>query len=178
MRDQRGHTAAELAAALTIIALLSSMAILGGVGFISSAKKSKAASEFANNVSIARTKAISRYEQWRINFPTPAAGSDVVTSYTVESCTLAVGTPGTICSGPWVQQGQPVELEPGMGLKIPLSGGVPEPLYFDRTGLFLGSTTEIQVCQATTDAMGVRICRPGSTGRLIRIRGFSGIIET
>lgn len=178
MGDQRGYTVVELAAVMAILALMSALAGLGGVAFVNGSKLSKTVSTFADSVSLARERAIGGYEQWRITFPTPAAGSDVVTRYYVESCELAVGVPGTICTGAWAREGPPVDLEPGMGLKVPLPGGVPPELYFDRTGRFLGGDTEIRACHAILSEAGLLICQPGSTGRLIRIRAFTGIIET
>jgi prepilin-type N-terminal cleavage/methylation domain-containing protein len=177
MSDQNGYTVVEMIVVVAIFGLMFALATIAGVGFTNSARLSKTASAFANSVSLARQEALGKYEQWRISFPAVSPGSEVVTSYTVESCVLPVASPGGLCSGPWMVQSQ-VTLEPAVGLKVPLTSGQPLPLYFDRTGLFLGSDTEIGVCNAMETASSDLICRPGSTGRLIKIHGFSGIVET
>lgn len=174
MRDQRGFTVVEMVAVLALIALLAVLAGLGGVAFVNSSKISKSAARFADSVSLAREQAIGRYEQWRISFPTPPAGSDVVSEYYLESCQVA--PPSTTCASGWTRRST-VQLDTGAGLSVPLSGGIPLSLEFDRTGRFLGATMEIGVCHAAQEG-GMLICRSGSVGRLIRIRGFSGIIET
>lgn len=177
MKEQQGYTLVELVVALAMAALLSTLAVMSGMGIVTSFRMSKVASGFADSVSLARTRAVARYEQWRITFPNISGGTEVVTRYTVESCVLPVGAAGSVCTGPWTEKVR-ITLEPTVGLKVPLSGGQPVSLYFDRTGLFLGSSTDIGVCRTTTTDAGDVICLPGSTGRLIRIHGFSGIVET
>lgn len=182
MHSQRGVSVVELVVSLFLIALMSALAVLAGVGFVRSARISKEASRFADSVSLAREKAVGRYEQWRVVFP-GAGGGDIVTSYGLESCEMPpedLGlSPDAPCPGPWTPQGAPVELMSAIGLKVPLVNGQPVVLTFDRTGRLLNNTsTEIAVCNLVKSSTGALICQPGSTGRLIRIREFSGIIET
>ncbi|MDB4896524.1 MAG: hypothetical protein JWN15_2786 [Firmicutes bacterium] len=178
MRDENGLTLIELVVVVALIALLSGIATLSSVHLLMSSRMSRAASAMADSVSLSRQNAIGRYEQWRIQFvPNPIAGSQVFHSYLLESCPLTVSAPGAACAGGWTTQRE-VDLDGGLGL-LPAAGGAPvATLVFDRTGQFLGSTTEIRVCIVAKDANGAEICQVGSIGRLIRVHGFSGFVET
>jgi prepilin-type N-terminal cleavage/methylation domain-containing protein len=176
MQGQRGFTLVEMTVSVAILALMSSMAVLAGVGFVTSSRISRVANQFADQAALARERSIARYEQWRIRFNTPPGGA-AIRSYVVESCQLPVGTPGSICPGPWVVQ-TTIQLENGTGLIVVNKANAPETdLIFDRSGQFLTATTEITICGTVTSG-GADTCRPKSTKRLVRIRSFSGIIET
>jgi type II secretory pathway pseudopilin PulG len=178
MRDQSGQSLVELVVVVALIALFSGMATFSSVHLLMSSRISRAASAMADSVSLSRQNAIGRYEQWRIQFvPNPIPGSRVFHSYLLESCPLTVTAPGSACTGTWSTERE-VHLDGGIGV-LPLSDGAPvATLVFDRTGQFLGSTTELRVCVVAKDINGAEICQVGSTGRLIRVHGFSGFVET
>lgn len=181
MGDQRGTTLFELLLSVAVLSLISSLAGLSAVGFVSSARAAKEASGLADGISQARERAIGRYERWRIRFlPNPAPGSTVVRSYVLESCPVPVGAAGPVCDSDsdWTVQATH-EVEPGTGLLVPSSGGDFVRLTFDRTGLFLNvSDVQIQVCRVATQTDGAQVCRSGGSVRLVRVRQYSGIIET
>jgi prepilin-type N-terminal cleavage/methylation domain-containing protein len=178
MRSQHGLSLVELVVVVALIALFSGMAMLSGTHLIMSSRMSKAASAMADSVSLSRQNAIGRYEQWRIQFvPNPIPGSQIIHGYLLESCPLAVSDPGSACTGGWTTQRE-VHLDGGLGL-LPVAGGAPVvTLVFDRTGQFLGSTTEIRICIVVKDAYGAELCQAGSIGRLIRVHAFTGFVET
>lgn len=178
MRDQQGLTLIEMVVTLAILALVSGMAALAGVGIIGSARIAAAANQLVDNLSYAREYAIARYAQQRIRF-LPAPGSEVVFSYVLEAC--AVSDPfsaACLDESEWVIQ-EHFAADPGSGLKVPLTGGSPVILHFDRNGRLLNtSDVEIQVCRVVTGSGGIASCKEGAHQRSIRIRKFSGIVES
>lgn len=184
MRSEGGVSLVEVVVSVAMLALMAALATISGAGFLESARLSRVASQFADNVSIARENAMAKYERWRIRFLPVAAGSDLARIYVLERCGVPVG--GFDCNQAWALE-RTVQIEPGIAMRIPV---VPPPtnvmtaLTFDRTGQHLSDFSppvpviEIEICKARTDPGGTLACRPGTTGRLIRIRTFSGIIET
>jgi Tfp pilus assembly protein FimT len=177
--EQRGSTLLEMAIAISIFVLMTSLAMISGVGLVTNSRLSRTASQVADQLAFARVNAITGYQQWRIRF-IPTAGSDVVQSYVVEWCAIAAGSsPGTSCAGTWTQQTQ-ITVDLGIGLK-PLDDqqNPVSTLTFDRTGLLLRRNTEVytdvQVCSAGITA-GILTCNAG-TARLVRIHAFSGVVE-
>lgn len=175
MRDQSGVTLLEVVIAVAILALVSGLATLAGVGFLNSSKTSKARTEFADSVSLTRESAIARYERWRIRFiPHPVAGSGIIRTYVLESCPLPVGNPGTACTDDleWTEQ-QRVHLAPGIGLVTTVT-----TITFDRTGRFMDSDSNFEICPVIKNEDNSEVCRTGPHARTVRIRQFSGIIES
>lgn len=177
MRDQRGYTLVEMVVAVAIIFLVSGMATLAGVGFLTSARVSRGASQLADNVSLAREQAIAKYQRWRIRF-IQLPGSHVAREYVLEYCDMPVGSGSSACTTAWTPW-KTMSVGEGTGILLTTGAVTVTELRFNRTGQFEGNNdAELRVCGTQIDATGSTICRPGSVGRLVRIRRFSGIIET
>lgn len=169
MRSESGVTVVEMLVVIAVIALTASLALLSGSGVIRSSQASRAASRLLDHIAIARMSSVAQTATWRLRFDTPISGSTVVRGYTVESCSASP------CAS-WIEQDR-YELEDGLGLAVPFSGSIPDPLQFKPDGFYDGGTVEISICRVKTYSGGVEACQSGYAGRTIRIHANTGVIE-
>ncbi len=180
MRGQQGYLLVEIVLAVGILALLTGLAAISVRGVVSSYRVSRVTHQLADHISMARERAIARYEVWRIKF-IRSGGSPAVTAYVIQSCSLGIGQSGsTHCKSEsgWTDH-RYVALERGTGLDVPVTGkGEPISLRFDRTGRLLRSEdTPIAVCLLMKGPNGEEVCRPGPAARIILIHRWSGAVE-
>lgn len=168
-----------MVAAVMILAVMSTMAVWTGAGFLKSARTSKVARDIVDTASLARERALARYEAWRIRFVT-AAGSPIAKAFVVEACGLGAGQSGeTSCTSEaeWEQQGQPHLVENGTVILLQMDGGGNPitKLRFDRNGRFLSSSdVTTQVC-VSAQVAGQPVCR--SVAKTVTVLRGSGLIR-
>lgn len=170
IRDQRGITLVELVAAMGIIAVMTALAVLASGRFLQASQIEQTAARLVDDIAIARMEAIAKSQTWRIRFEDPAvAGSTVARRYYVESC-------ATNPCAVWVEEGR-YELQPSLGLQVPLHSHSFIELHFSKNGFYDGPTRLLQVCKVDVQTDGTETCQPGSIGRSVRILGNTGVIE-
>lgn len=168
MRSESGLTLVETVVTLAIIALMAGMAVFSGSSMIRSAERSQAMSKLTDDLAVARMSAIARSETWRIRFDAPQPpGSTVVRSWIVE-----YRKPG---DSTWTTYGETYTLGDGLGLEVPIEGGLPVTLQFNRFGRFgRGENTYLTVCPIVDGAGGVKQCQQGIALRTIRLQANTG----
>lgn len=177
--ETSGITLVEMVAAIAIVAIMSTMAVWTGAGFLKSARTAKVAREIVDTAALARERALARYEVWRVRFVI-SVGSPIAQSFVVESCNLDPGQSGeTSCMSEteWTQQGQPHLVEDGtvILLQTDVSGNPITQLRFDRNGRFLSSANvDMHVCVSGKTA-GQSVCR--SVAKTVTVLKGSGLIR-
>jgi prepilin-type N-terminal cleavage/methylation domain-containing protein len=180
MDKQEGFSLVEMVVALAILTLVSSLAVWSATSLLAGAKMSREASRVADNVSLARERAIARSEQWMVEFPTPIGSSLVITSYTVKSCPARTSSCAPNSATDWSTK-QRVTAEPGMGFKVtdPDWSLGPVQVIADQTGSLRpnrGASVTVQVCPVTQDSSGAMACR-SSGGTTLQIHSPSGFVN-
>lgn len=176
MRDTSGYTLLEMLVVLGLISLTASLAWLSGGGLINSSRLSRNTTALVDDITLARTRALARYEQWRVRFPPPLVNADAIQEYYVESCFLTVGTPGLPCGPTWAIE-RHVMATDGLAMMVQVGGLPATSLTYDRTGFLLEPATTITVCRSALNELGGLVCRPGSTARIVQIKAFSGAVD-
>jgi len=174
MRDTSGFTLLEMLIVLGLITLTASLAWLSGGGLIDSSRLSRDTTVLVDDITLSRTRALARYEQWRVRFPDPPVHADAVQEYFVESCAMTVGFAG--CTGAWLVQ-RHVMTTDGLAIMAQVGGLPATTITFDRTGFLLEPATTITVCQSSLNELGGLACRPGSSARTVQIKAFSGAVD-
>jgi prepilin-type N-terminal cleavage/methylation domain-containing protein len=181
MQEEHGFTLIEVAVTALIVALLSGMAVLSGVGLVTRARVSNSAAAFADNLSFAREGAMAQYKRWMLTFPAPPTASDTIAFYDISSCDLSLHPCAPDDPADW-EAGSTVQAGPGIGFQILQPAAVPpQPvqIIFDRSGRNMTAVdVDLKICLTVTGASGRVTCRPGGAAKSIRIRKVSGIVQS
>jgi prepilin-type N-terminal cleavage/methylation domain-containing protein len=133
-RYQRGASLVELIAVIAIIGVLTGLAAIGARAFIASARRSRATTQVADALALARARAVSKSQLWQVVMVKDVT-TGLVRSLLLQTCPLAAGTPATgACTSGWRDDTKgPVTFEPLTGLRLPGSTTT-IVILFDRLG--------------------------------------------
>jgi prepilin-type N-terminal cleavage/methylation domain-containing protein len=179
VKEENGFTLIEVILTVLIVALLSGMAVVSGVGLVTRARVSKSTAQLADNLSLSRERAMAQYQRWMLTFPVPSGGADTVMFYEISACDLSLHAcdptnPADWESGP----GATVYAESGIGFQVLQPLPQPVQIVFDRTGRNLAAVdVDIRICLTVASASGTVSCRSGGAANSIRIRKVSGIVQ-
>lgn len=164
MDKQRGYTLVELAIAIGILTLMAGMAGLAGLRFIWTSGVISEATRLADQLSIARERAVAGHAGWRVRFLTD-------TQYVLETCSLNAGESTGDCTS-WQQEGYPLTLEHGVMAKPDAS-----TVTFDPTGrAALANHFVVEVCTVFATG-GTQTCRSDARSRFVVVRKLTGIVD-
>lgn len=174
---QSGLSLVELAVALAIIALTTSLAALSLVALNGYMKVTSTVALLSDTIATTRLDALSRNEYRAVIIPAPQPGTLVVDHVLITRCQANCIVEE---AAQWPAVGPPVRAE-GMGFVYPDPDDVSHPyeIVFDPiAGAHMRNRdTDIQLCHVYQDAAGVPQCQTNATAKTVRIRWVTGIVH-